>query len=130
MQKEILAAYSGLTVTALMVFILGFSILYKCHKDDNYGSTFWMSVAVTMTWGSEFILRIWWTIWKNAYLSRQPVSWMMDHYIVFWSVIMMIISGLLFIKTLTDQDGSPNPQLWKSCAWVVLCVILMSWVMR
>lgn len=128
--KAILAAYSGLTVTALMVTILGLTVLNKCHKDRNYGPTFLMSLAITMTWAAEFVLRGWWTIWKNGYISRDPVSWMMNHEVVFVSICVMMASGLLFIKALTDEYPSPQGRMWKICFWVSMCVAMMAFLKR
>lgn len=128
MDKVILAAYSGLTITSLMVSILGFSILYRCYKDRDFGSTFFITLAITMNWGAQFISRSWWTVWKDRYISSETTMWMLDHSIVLWCVIFMILSGLLFIKTLTED--SPYGILWKSCASIIFFVMFLVWVTK
>lgn len=128
MEKAILAAYSGLTVTALMITILGLTVLYTCYKENNYNSSFWLTLAITLTWGSEFVLKGWWTIWKNDYISRKPVSWMLDHSTVLIAATVMTFGGLLFIKTLTED--SPQGRIWQVAVGVVICVIMMTYLKR
>jgi hypothetical protein len=130
MDKAILAASSGLTVTALIVFILGLTVLYKCHEDRNYGSTFWLSGAITALWGAEFILRGWSTIWRDGYMSKKPVAWMLHHEVVLFGQLVLIASGLMFLKILTEEHPSPQGRLWKICAAVVACVIVMGYLKR
>lgn len=128
MGKLILASYSGLTISSLMVAILGLSVLYKCHKDKDYGNVFYISLAITMGSMGQFILRGWWTIWKDGYMSREPVAWMMNHPIVLFCTLLMIVSGVLLIKALTED--SPYGRLWKLCLTVILCVGLMAYLKK
>lgn len=126
MGKIILAGYSGWAICGLMVFVLSFSVLYKCHKDKNYGSTFWLSLALTGTWIQQFSNMTWWTVWKSRHLSNQTTLWMLDHSFVLWNICLIIFSGLLFIKVLT-QD-SKYGDIWKLCSIVVFGVIAIVWL--
>lgn len=128
MEKLILAGYSSLTITCLMVSILGLSVLYKCHKDKDYGDVFLVSLAISMGAMGQFFMRGWWTLWKDRYISREPSAWMMDHPIVFFCTVLMVASGILFIKALTQE--SPYGRLWKLCLTVILCVGLMAYLKR
>lgn len=126
MGKTILAVSSGLTVTALMVFILGLTVLHKCYRERNYGYTFWIAISITLFWGAEFVLRFWSTLWREGYLSKEPVAWMLNHGTILWAQLAMILSGILFIKTLTED--SPQGRLWQIGASVILCVIGLSYL--
>lgn len=128
MDKWILAAYSGLTVSALMVCILGLTVLAKCIKDKDFGTTFIMSVGFTLWAGFQFIDRGWWTVWKNGYISRKSVSWMLNHEMALINPLMMITGMLCVILSLT-QD-SPNKRIFNICVGVVLCVIFMAYLKR
>lgn len=127
MEKTILAAYNGLTCATLAVCILGLTVLAKSYKDGDYHngkkSTFWISVALVGWMGAEAVLRGWWSVWKSGYMAREPVSWMLDHPIVLACVTVKIICGILFIKALTED--SPQGRLWKLCAGLVFCVVLL-----
>lgn len=126
MEKIILAAYSGLTCASFAVFILALSVLVKSYKDGDYiyqKSTFWISVALTGWMGAETVSRAWWSVWKSGYLSREPVSWMIDHPVVLACVTAKIVCGIVFIKALTED--SPQGRLWKLCAGLVCCVVLL-----
>lgn len=128
MDKWILAAYSGLTVAALMVCILGLTVLVRCVKDRDYGTTFFMSLGFTLWSGFQFIDRGWWTVWKNGHISRKPVSWMLNHEMALLNPLMMIAGMLCVILSLT-QD-SPNKRIFNICASVILCVIFMAYLKR
>jgi len=124
----ILAAYNGLTCAALAVCILALTVLVKSYKDGDYyypqkKSTFWIAVALTGWMGAECISRAWWSIWKSGYISREPVSWMLDHPIVLACVTVKIGCGILFVKALTED--SPQGRLWKICAGLVGCVVIL-----
>lgn len=128
MEKLILAAYSGLTCAALSVFILALTVLAKSYKDGDYlhkskKHTFWIAVALTGWMGAEAVSRAWWSVWKSGYISREPVSWMLDHPVVLLCVTVKIVCGILFIKALTED--SPQGRLWKVCAGLVFCVVLL-----
>ena len=123
MERLILESYKGLTITALMVFILAVTVLLKCHKDEDYGSTFRLSLAISGWMFGEFLMRAWWTVWKSRYISREPSQWMQDHEIVLFSSYLMIGSGIYLIKALTED--SPYGRLWKLCAIVVGCVMML-----
>lgn len=127
MGKTILAAYNGLTVTALGVSILALTVLLKSYKDGDYHngekSTFWIATALTGWMAAECVSRAWWSVWKSGYLSREPVSWMLDHPVVLLCVTVKIACGILLIKALTED--SPHGRLWKLCAGLVGCVVLM-----
>ena len=129
MEKTILAAYNGLTLTALAVCILALTVLAKSYKDGDYyhnKSTFWISVALAGWMGAEFVSRAWWSVWKQGYISREPVSWMMDHPLVLACVTVKIACGILFVKALTED--SPQGRLWKLCAGLVGCVVILGMV--
>jgi len=126
MEQIILASYKSLAVTALMTFILGFNVLAKCYRERNYGSTFWFSVAICLGWFGEFLMRSWFTVWKERHISRESSSWMQDHGIVLLACCLMIASGLLFIKTLTED--SEYGIIWVICAFVSFTVFWMSYV--
>lgn len=126
MGKTILAAYNGLTVADLAVCILALTVLIKSYRDGDYyhrKSTFWIAVALTGWMGAETVLRAWWSVWKQGYMSREPVAWMMDHPVVLVCVTVKIACGILFIKALTED--SPQGRLWKLCAGLVGCVVFL-----
>jgi hypothetical protein len=128
MDRMILAAYNGLTCAALAVCILALTVLVKSYKDGDYyypqkKSTFWIAVALTGWMGAECISRAWWSIWKSGYISREPVSWMLDHPIVLACVTVKIGCGILFVKALTED--SPQGRLWKICAGLIGCVVIL-----
>lgn len=131
MDKAILAAYSGLTATCVLIFILGLTILYRSYIDGSWQnpdkkSTFYLALSIVGWFGAESILRGWWTVWKSSYMSRDAVSWMYDHTVVLCAVCVMIGSGILFIKSLTDD--SPHGRLWILCAGVIFSVIFLGYV--
>lgn len=128
MDKWILAAYSGLTVSALMVSILGMTVLAKCVKDREFGTTFVMAFGFTLWSGFQFIDRGWWTVWKNSYISRKPSAWMLNHEMALINPLMMIAGMLCVILSLT-QD-SPNKRIFNICLSVILCVIFMTYLKR
>jgi len=126
MDQIILAAYKSLTITSLMACILGVTVLAKCYKENNFGTTFWFSMAITIGWFGEFLMRSWWTVWKERYLSRETSSWMYDHGIVLLASCLLILSGLLFIKTLTEDSKYDN--VWIICTLVSFVTFWMSYV--
>lgn len=126
MDQLILAAYKCLTITSLMACILGLTVLAKCYKEQNYGTTFWLSVAVSLGWFGEFLMRAWWTIWKERYISRETSSWMYDHGVVLLACCLMIGSALLFIKTLTEN--SDYGTMWIVCTLISFFVFWMAYV--
>jgi len=126
MDQIILAAYKCLTITALMATILGLTVLAKCYKEKNFGSTFYFSLALTLGWLGEFLMRAWFTIWKERYISRETSSWMQDHGIVLLSCCLIIASGLLFIKTLTEETRYDI--IWVLCSAVSFFVFWMAYV--
>lgn len=123
MQKEIIAAYSGLTIASLMLVIIGSSVALKCISDKNYGPTLQLSIAITLCWIGEFINRFWFMVYREGYSSRKPVAWMLHHDVVLISAILMIISAILFIKALTEEY--PSKGLWKACFFVILFTSIM-----
>lgn len=128
MEKAILAAYNGLACAAFAVFILAVTVLVKSYKDGDLWhrdkkATFWIAVALTGWMAAECLSRLWWSAWKSAYLSREPVSWMMDHPIVLACVTVKIVCGILFVKALTED--SPQGRLWKICAGLIGCVVIL-----
>jgi hypothetical protein len=133
MEKEILGAYSALFAVCVCLFTLGLTILYRSYKDGDYltpekKTTFWLALGIAGFFGSESILRGWWTVWKSGYLSRRAVSWMYDHELVFYTTCVMIISGILLIKSLTED--SPYGRIWQLCAGVVLCIGIMGYLKK
>jgi H+/Cl- antiporter ClcA len=126
MDQIILAAYKSLTVTALMAFTLGLTVLVKCYKENSFGSTFWFCIALTLGWFGEFLMRAWFTIWKERNISRESSAWMQDHGIVLLSCCLIIASGLLFIKTLTED--SQYGMVWILCTGVSFFAFWMSYV--
>ena len=128
MDRMILAAYNGLTCAAFAVTVLALTVLVKSYKDGDYHyvekkPTFWTATALTGWMGSECISRAWWAAWKTGYMARDSVSWMLDHPIVLVCVTVKIMCGILFIKALTED--SPQGRLWKLCAGLIGCVVLM-----
>lgn len=127
MAQTILAAYNGLTCAALAVFILALTVLIRSYKDGDYRngkkSTFWIAVGLTGWMGAEAVSRAWWASWKQGYISRDAVSWMLDHPIVLACVTVKIICGIILVKALTED--SPQGRLWKLCAGLIGCVVLM-----
>ena len=126
MEKTILAAYKGLTCAALSVFILALTVLAKSYRDGDYKSkksTFLFAIALSGWMAAEAVSRAWWSVWKEGYQSREAVAWMIDHPIVLACVTVKIICGILFIKALTED--SPQGRLWKICAGLVFCVVLL-----
>lgn len=123
MQREIIAAYSGITIASLMLVIIGSSVALKCISDRNYGSTFQISLAITLCWLGEFINRFWFMVYREGYATRKPVAWMLHHDIVFISAVLMIISAILFIKALTEEY--PARGLWKACLFVIVLTSIM-----
>ena len=131
MEQTILAAYNGLTCAALAVCILAITVLMKSYKDGDYyhpdkKSTFWIGVGLTGWMGAEALNRAWWSVWKKGYISREPVAWMMDHPVVLACVTVKIICGIILVKALTED--SPQGRLWKICAGLIGCVVLMGMV--
>lgn len=128
METAILASSKSLTVTCIMVFTLASSVLYKCYKEGNFTTTFWMALGLMGFFGAESLLRGWWTAWRTRYMARDASAWMIDHWVVLALSLIMIASGLLLIWSLTDE--SPYGRLWKLCLFVVLCVFGMSYFGR
>lgn len=131
MDKEILGAYSALFIACACLFILGLTILYRSYLDKDYRknkSTFEMCLGLTTYFGAESILRGWWVYWKSGYLSRDAISWMYDHELVFYTNCVKILSVVLIIKALTED--SPYGRLWQTCAFVIFCVGVMGWLKK
>lgn len=126
MERLILAAYNGLTCASLAVFILALTVLVKSYKDSDHiheKSTFWIAAALTGWMAAETAFRAWWSVWRSGYLSREPVSWMLDHPIVLLFVTVKIVCGIIFVKALTGD--SPHGRLWKLCAGLIGCVVIL-----
>lgn len=128
MERLILALYKGLTCAALSVLILASSVLVKSYQDGDYSnpakkSTFWIAVALTGWMAAEFVSRAWWSVWKSGHISHDAVAWMINHPVVLACVTVKIICGILFVKALTDD--SPQGRLWKLCAGLIFCVVLL-----
>lgn len=128
MDRWILAAYSGLTVSALMVCMLGITILLKCVKDRDFHTTALLSLGFTLWSGFQFVDRGWWTIWKNYYISKKPSTWMLNHEMALINPVMMIVGMMMVILALTHD--SPNKRIFNICLSVVLCVIFMAYLKR
>lgn len=131
MEKEILGAYNALFAGCAFLFILGLTILRKSYVDGDYiknKSTFEMCLGLTTYFGSESFLRGWWACWKSGYLSRDAISWMYDHELVFYMNCVKILSVILIIKALTED--SPYGRMWQICAGVVCFVGIMGWLKK
>jgi len=126
MEKTILAAYSSLTVVSALLSILAFTVLVRCHKPGDYGSTLKMALGLFFMSFFQFIDRAWWTVWKDRYISRDSSAWMLDHAIPMLAPLAMTGGALLVIMALTED--SPHKRVFNLCFGGVLCVFFLSWM--
>lgn len=126
MKNHILAGYNAeLTTLVFGVVFMGLILAYKI-RNESYTWIFEITLGLFVVSLSEFIRRCWWAIWKDGYISRDSVSWMIDHPIVWATSVGVIVGFILMIKGLSR--GVHRGRYWitaMACAIAVYFVTLM-----